>query len=165
MNSFHNQNVVYSVKNWYIATTTYLNWLQFPNSKKNSFQDKILFNSYFFLIFGRSARSLFLGRWHFWGRCGSHISSGYSWGSLHNFTWTILFLQCRFDLEKQKMKFKFKFQILNAKKLLQSKTKTILRSYAANFLQICANLQKSWNNMMSNVGLIIENVDLSHIFI
>ena len=42
-------------------------------------------------------------------------------------------------------------------------TKTILRSYAANFLQICANLQKSWNNMMSNDGLIIENMDLSHI--
>ena len=40
---------------------------------------------------------------------------------------------------------------------------TILRSYAANFLQICANLQKSWNNMMSNDGLIIEYMDLSNI--
>ena len=36
-------------------------------------------------------------------------------------------------------------------------------SSAANFLQICANLQKFWNNMMSNDGLIIENMDLSHI--
>ena len=38
--------------------------------------------------------------------------------------------------------------------------KTILSSYAANFLQIFANLQ---NNMMSNDGLNIENMDLSHI--
>ena len=30
-------------------------------------------------------------------------------------------------------------------------------------LQICANLYKSRNNMMSNDGLIIENMDLSHI--
>ena len=29
-------------------------------------------------------------------------------------------------------------------------TKTILRANAANFLQICANLQKYWNNAMSN---------------
>ena len=41
--------------------------------------------------------------------------------------------------------------------------KTILRSYAANFLQICVNLQKYWNNTMSKDGLIIENMDLSHI--
>ena len=37
-----------------------------------------------------------------------------------------------------------------------------------NFALICckflANLQKSWNNMMSNYGLIIENMDLSHIY-
>ena len=30
-------------------------------------------------------------------------------------------------------------------------------------VQICANLQKSWNNTMSNDGSIIENMDLSHI--
>ena len=35
-------------------------------------------------------------------------------------------------------------------------TKTILSSYAAHFLKICENLQKSWNNMMSNDCLIIE---------
>ena len=40
---------------------------------------------------------------------------------------------------------------------------TILLSYAADFLQICENLQKSWNNMMSNDGLVIEYMDLSHI--
>ena len=34
-----------------------------------------------------------------------------------------------------------------------------MRSYAENFLQICVNLQKYWNN----AGLIVENVDLSHI--
>ena len=33
-------------------------------------------------------------------------------------------------------------------------TKTILRPYAANFLQICVNFQKYWNNAMSNDGLI-----------
>ena len=38
-----------------------------------------------------------------------------------------------------------------------------MRSYAANFLQICVNFQKHWNNAMSNDGLIIENMDLSHI--
>ena len=42
-------------------------------------------------------------------------------------------------------------------------TKTILPSYAANFLQICVNFQKYWNKAMSNDGLIIENMDLSHI--
>jgi hypothetical protein len=31
-----------------------------------------------------------------------------------------------------------------------------LRANAANFLQICVNLQKYWNNVMSNDGLIIE---------
>ena len=30
-------------------------------------------------------------------------------------------------------------------------------------LQICANLQNFWNNMMSNDGLITEYMDLSHI--
>ena len=30
-------------------------------------------------------------------------------------------------------------------------------------LQICVNLQKYWNNVMSNDGLIIEYMDLSHI--
>ena len=36
-------------------------------------------------------------------------------------------------------------------------------SYAANFLQICENFLKHWNNAMSNDGLLIENMDLSHI--
>ena len=42
-------------------------------------------------------------------------------------------------------------------------TKTILRSYAANILQICVNFQKYCYNVMSNDGLIIENMDLSQI--
>ena len=42
-------------------------------------------------------------------------------------------------------------------------TKTILRANAANFLQICVNLQKYWNNVMSNYGLNIGYMDLSHI--
>ena len=33
--------------------------------------------------------------------------------------------------------------------------------FCAQMLQICANLHKSWNNTMSNDGLIIENMDLS----
>ena len=41
-------------------------------------------------------------------------------------------------------------------------TKTILRLYAANVLQICVNLQKYWNNAMSNDGLSIEIIDQSH---
>ena len=41
-------------------------------------------------------------------------------------------------------------------------TKTILSSCVAHFLQIFANLQKSWNNMMSNDGWMIKNMDLSH---
>ena len=48
-------------------------------------------------------------------------------------------------------------------KLFRNNKKTILRSNAANFLQIWANLQKSWNNMMSNDGLVIQNIHLSHI--
>ena len=42
-------------------------------------------------------------------------------------------------------------------------TKTILRSYTGNFLQICVDFQKYWNNAVSNDGFIIENMDLSHI--
>ena len=38
-----------------------------------------------------------------------------------------------------------------------------LFSYASSFLQICVNLQKYWCNAMSNDGLTIEDVDLSHI--
>ena len=41
--------------------------------------------------------------------------------------------------------------------------KTILRANAANFLQICVNPKKYWNNGMSIDGLIIEYMDLSHI--
>ena len=55
------------------------------------------------------------------------------------------------------------FWELPAKNCSETITKTILHSYAANFLQICVNLQKYWNNAMSNDGLIIENMDLSHI--
>ena len=36
-------------------------------------------------------------------------------------------------------------------------------AFVANFLQICVNFQKYWNNVMSNDGLIIEFMDLSHI--
>ena len=40
-------------------------------------------------------------------------------------------------------------------------------SFNNNFViisvQICANLHKSWKNMMSNDGSIVENMDLSHI--
>ena len=42
-------------------------------------------------------------------------------------------------------------------------TKTILWANAANFLQICVNLQKYWSNVMSIDGLILEYMDLSHI--
>ena len=44
-------------------------------------------------------------------------------------------------------------------------TKTILCTHAAVFLQICANLQKSRNNMMPNQGAFIEKMDLSHILV
>ena len=43
-------------------------------------------------------------------------------------------------------------------------TKTILRANAAIFLQICANLQKYWNNAMSIDGLIIEYGSVSYSF-
>ena len=41
-------------------------------------------------------------------------------------------------------------------------TKTILRASTANFLQICANLQKYWNIAMSNDGSSIKIIDQSH---
>ena len=41
--------------------------------------------------------------------------------------------------------------------------KTISQANAANFVQICVNLQKYQNNVMSIDGLIIEHMDLSHI--
>ena len=48
--------------------------------------------------------------------------------------------------------------------LPETVTKTILCSYAANFLQICVNFQKYWNcNAMSNDGLNLENMDPSQI--
>ena len=40
--------------------------------------------------------------------------------------------------------------------------KTILHSYAANFLQICANLLKYQNNAMSNDGSSIKIIDQCH---
>ena len=40
--------------------------------------------------------------------------------------------------------------------------KTFLRANAANFFEICANLQKYWNNVMSNDGSSIEIIDESH---
>ena len=55
------------------------------------------------------------------------------------------------------------FLTILSSQLPETITKTILRSYAANFLQICVNFQKYWNNAMSNDDLIIENMDLSHI--
>ena len=39
------------------------------------------------------------------------------------------------------------------------------KQFCAQMLQICANLHKSRNNMMSNDGLIIENMDLSHVYL
>ena len=41
-------------------------------------------------------------------------------------------------------------------------TRTILRTNAANFWQICADLQKYWNIAMSNDGSSIEIIDQSH---
>ena len=35
--------------------------------------------------------------------------------------------------------------------------------FAAIFLQICVNFQKYWSTVMSNDGLIRENIDLLHI--
>ena len=55
------------------------------------------------------------------------------------------------------------FAIISEQFCYRSNNKTILWANAANFLQICVNLQKSWNNSMSNDGLIVENMDLSHI--
>ena len=43
-----------------------------------------------------------------------------------------------------------------------SETITIVRSYAANFLQIC-KFSEILLQVMSNNGLIIENMDPSHI--
>ena len=37
------------------------------------------------------------------------------------------------------------------------------RANTADFLQMCVNLQKYWNKVMSNDGLILEYMDLSHI--
>jgi hypothetical protein len=50
-----------------------------------------------------------------------------------------------------------------APKIVQTQEKKkIGRSNAANFLQICANLQKYWNNAMSNDGSNVEIIDQSH---
>jgi hypothetical protein len=35
-------------------------------------------------------------------------------------------------------------------------------NFALISVQICANLHKSWNNAMSNDGLIIKIIDQSH---
>jgi hypothetical protein len=59
---------------------------------------------------------------------------------------------------------KIVFGSVSAVKLFRNKTKTILRANAANFLQICVNLQKYWKNVMSNDGMIIEYMDLSPSF-
>ena len=37
-----------------------------------------------------------------------------------------------------------------------------MHSYAANFFQIFVNIQKYWNNAMSNDGLGIERIDQTH---
>ena len=52
------------------------------------------------------------------------------------------------------------FVIVSVSKLFRNNSKNNFASKCCKFL---ANLQKSWNNMMSNVGLIIEYIDPSHI--
>ena len=78
----------------------------------------------------------------------------------------------RWHLEFELSAFAFDFKLSKAWNFKTNKrksrwfkliTKTIFRANAADFLQICANLQKSWSNMLSNVGLIMEYVDLPHI--
>ena len=44
----------------------------------------------------------------------------------------------------------------------ETRTKTILWAHAANFLQICANLQQYWNIAKSNDGSSIELINQSH---
>ena len=46
--------------------------------------------------------------------------------------------------------------------MFRNNNKNHLRANAANFLQICVNLQKYWNIAMSNYGSIIKMIDQSH---
>ena len=55
---------------------------------------------------------------------------------------------------------KIVFVIVECLKLFRNNNKNNCASIS---VQICANLHKSWNNTMSNDGLIIETMDLSHI--
>ena len=80
-----------------------------------------------------------------------------------------------FSISEDLHRFAKNLQHLNAKLFLllflnnfkhatpRNNNQTILCSYAANFLQICVRFQNYWTNAMSKDGLIIENMDLSHI--
>ena len=68
----------------------------------------------------------------------------------------------RFARNLQNMNTKFLLSLfLNNFRLatLKNNNKNNLRSYTANFFQICVSLQKYWNNAMSNDGLSIEMID------
>ena len=87
----------------------------------------------------------------------------------HYLTW-----QCS-SISEDLGRFARNFQHLSAKLFLllflnnfrPATHKIVRNNNITNFALICckflANLQKSWNNMMSIDGLIIENMDLSHI--
>ena len=49
------------------------------------------------------------------------------------------------------------------KTILWAKRNNSKNNFASKCCKFLANLQKSWNNMMSNNGLIIENINLTHI--
>jgi hypothetical protein len=55
---------------------------------------------------------------------------------------------------------KIVFVIVSVVKLFRNNNKN---NFARKCCKFLANLQKSWNNMMSNDGLIIENMHLPHI--
>ena len=80
-------------------------------------------------------------------------------------TWTIIwngivpvFLKICTNLHRCDQK--IVFVIVWPLKLFRNNNKN---NFVITSVQICANLQKSWNNTMSNDGSIIKNMDLSHI--
>ena len=77
----------------------------------------------------------------------------------HHLTW-----HC-FSISKDLHRFARNLQHMNKKLFLllflnNFKRETPRNNNKNNFLQICVNFHKYWNNAMSNDGLIIENMDL-----
>ena len=80
----------------------------------------------------------------------------------HHLTW-----HCS-SISEDLHRFARNLQHMNAKLFLllflnNFKQATPRNNNKTNFLQICVNFQKYWNNAMSNDSLIIENTDLSRI--